>query len=526
MALSVFQVIFGDQMQSFVLRLSLCVLISVCAGCANITTPTGGKKDKTPPKMVSIDPADSLLNTRVKRIEIHFDEYITVGDISKEVALSPMLSIQPTVTGKNKTVLVKIVDSLLEDNTTYRLSFGNAIKDLHEGNPFTGYTYTFSTGPYFDSLELKGRVINAATGLPDTGGVTVELYSAKDNDSAVVRHKPKYITKANSNGDFKFKGLPGRFYRIYALKDKNDNLIYDGGIAGEQIAFVENPVMPVVKSDTVMKPILLRMFAEVVDTGFKKTDSLGKKSTDTLSKKDIEKRKAKKAANNTADYSVGLDTTNATRRTFDITHPIDIVFNIPYVLNKAKITLTNDSAGITLTPEVSIITDSLHPQILHVYPGAPGEMAWAEDRVYILRLVKGFAKDTAGKDLMPARFTFHTREDDDYGKIQIHLPTKYYSRRYLLMVTADQDTLYLKPVTDTIVSLSRLRPGKYSFRIIVDKNGNGKWDTGDLFGKIQPEEVIPYPDVMTLRSGWENVVDFEQKPPEKKSGGNDNIKPK
>ena len=99
----------------------LLVLLCMGAGCANITAPTGGKKDVIPPRMVSIDPKDSLLNTRVKRIEIHFDEYITVGDAAKEVSFSPILAIQPTVTGKGKTVTVKIIDSLLEDNTTYRL---------------------------------------------------------------------------------------------------------------------------------------------------------------------------------------------------------------------------------------------------------------------------------------------------------------------------------------------------------------------------------------------------------------------
>ncbi len=500
-------------------RFLLCFVISVCAGCANITAPTGGKKDTTPPKLVSIDPQDSLLNTKVKRIDIIFDEYITVADVSKEVALSPMLSVQPVVTGLNKHVTVKIVDSLLEENTTYRLSFGNSIKDLHEGNPFHSYTYTFSTGPYFDSLELSGTVINAASGLPDTGGVSVVLYSAKDNDSAVVRHKPKYITKANSKGEFLFKGLPGRSFRIYALKDLNGNLIYDGPADNEMIAFNDVPVVP---GDTVRKPIQLRMFKEMVDTAIRKT-------TDTLAKgKDAKdtKAKAKNKGINNASYSLDVDTTNATRRTFDITRPANLVFSQPTQVNKNKITLSYDSAGITIPTDLSIVTDTAHPLAYRIFPVSDGVMSWAEDKVYTLRLAKGFAKDTAGKDLMPSRYTFHTKEDEDYGKIRIHLPTKYYDTRYLLLVTADQDTTYMKPVTDTFISLSRLKPAKYTFRIIVDKNRNGKWDTGDLFGKIQPEEVIPYSETLSLRANWEHEIDFEPKPKEKKSNTKDNVKPK
>ena len=139
-------------------------------------------------------------------------------------------------------------------------------------------------------------------------------------------------------------------------------------------------------------------------------------------------------------------------------------------------------------------------------------MHWLEDKVYTFRLAKGFAKDTAGKDLMPSRYVFRSQEDDDYGKIQLHLPTKYFDRHFVLMVTTEKDTVYQKPVLDTIINLVRLKPAKYTFRIIADKNGNGKWDTGDLFAKLQPEEVIPYSEDIKLRAGFENLVDFEEKP--------------
>ncbi len=497
-------------MKTCVRFLLLLVTVCISAGCANITAPTGGKKDTIPPKLVSVEPADSLLDTNVKRIEMYFDEYITVSDVTKEVELSPILAVQPVVTSNNKHVVVKIVDSLLEKNTTYRVSFGKAIKDLHEGNPFigkgkNGYTYTFSTGPYFDSLELKGKVISAATGLPDTGGVLVVLYSAKDKDSAVVKHKPKYVTRANAKGDYTFKGLPGRSFRIYALKDPNNNLIYDGPMTGEMIAFNEQPVTP---GDTSQKPVLLRLFSEVVDTANKNTDSV-KKATDSIANNTGFKRK-KESGN--VSYSVNLDTTNAAKRTFDITKPIKLTFTKSTQLNKDKISLSYDSSDISVPAGITITADTAHPLVYRICPGSPGDMQWLEDKVYTLKLAKGFAKDTAGKDLMPSRYTFRSREDDDYGKIQLHLPTKYFGSHFVLMVTTDNDTVYQKPVLDTVVSLVRLKPGKYTFRVIVDKNGNGKWDTGDLFLKLQPEEVIPYPEELKLRAGFEHVIDFEEKP--------------
>src|SRR3569833_251099 len=138
----------------------LVFLIFIRAGCANLVTHTGGIKDIKQPKLVSVTPADSLLNTRVGKLVLRFDEYITLTDASKDVQISPILAIQPVVTSAYKRVNLRIADTLLQSNTTYRFTFGKAIRDLHEGNPFTGYTYTFSTGAYFDSLELNGNVLN------------------------------------------------------------------------------------------------------------------------------------------------------------------------------------------------------------------------------------------------------------------------------------------------------------------------------------------------------------------------------
>ena len=454
----------------------LLILLVLSAGCANITAPTGGRKDTIPPKLVTIDPPDSLKNTKVTRLEMHFNEYITVTDVTKEVQLSPILNIQPTVTGKNKTVIVKIVDSLLEPNTTYRLSFGSSIRDLHEGNPFPKYTYSFSTGAYFDSLQLHGTVINAATGLPDSGTILMELYNASDNDSAVVRHKPRYVTNTDASGNFLFKGLPKRPFHLYAIKDANSNMLYDGPVAGESVGFVDSIVVP---SDTSQAAINFSVFAEILDTAAKKVlDS-------ATSKKDT-KKQSKPQPETALTYSVNIDTSNTEKRTFDITSLINITFNKLPILNKDKITLTYDSLGITVSPAFTFILDSATNKLKI-------NTVWKENMVYKLRLVKGFAKDTSGVEVVPS---------------------KYNSTLYVLRVLADNDSIYQKPVTDTTIILTRLKPANYIFRIIVDKNHNGIWDTGDLLAKKQPEEIIPYKESIKLRQGFELIIsDFDKKLP-------------
>jgi hypothetical protein len=77
-----------------------------------------------------------------------------------------------------------------------------------------------------------------------------------------------------------------------------------------------------------------------------------------------------------------------------------------------------------------------------------------------------------------------------------------------------------------MVRLVRLKPAKYTFSIIVDKNDNGRWDTGDLLAHKQPEVVIPSTNTLTLKAGWTDTVDFEELVQDRKGGLRDRSKTK
>ncbi len=53
-----------------------------------------------------------------------------------------------------------------------------------------------------------------------------------------------------------------------------------------------------------------------------------------------------------------------------------------------------------------------------------------------------------------------------------------------------------------------LNPGKYSARIIIDTNNNGKWDTGDFEKNIQPEDVYYYPQFIEFKANWTTNQDW------------------
>lgn len=438
-----------------------------------------------------------------------FDEFVTLNDPGKEIQVQPVIPFPFTTILTGKKLTIKIPDTLLKDNTTYRISFGSAIKDLNENNEFKNYNYIFSTGDYFDSLEVSGLVYDAATGKP-AADVLVLLHDADLNDSSIVRSKPMYVAKTNSAGGFFMPGLPCRAFRIYALKDNDENLVYDG--EDELIGFSESVVFP---EDSLTQPITLRIFKELVpidstDTLALKTDSLKLKSRNPLKKRG-------KFDETELRYTIAVDTGDTVKRTYDINKPVKITFNNPVdTYNTERIAVVYDSLGEEMVADITIKRDTTE-EILFLHAD------WKENTLYTIKVYKDFATDTAGLMSLPAAYTFRTKSVDDYGTIKVNVATAYYSDKHVLQVLRGGDTVYNKVVTDTVVTINRLLPEKYELYILVDENQNGKWDTGDLFAKKQPEFVIPFTNTVELKAGWEIVLDFKE--PEKKKDKESRMKP-
>jgi hypothetical protein len=212
--------------------------------CANVVTPSGGPKDSKAPVVLEASPENNSTNFKGKSVHITFDEFVTLNNPTNNVMISPPMNKKPTYRTSGKTLIIRFEEPL-KPNTTYSINFGDAIKDLHEGNVFSGYTFTFSTGEKIDTLSLKGNVISAST-LSPMENMVVGLYT-DDNDTITLdsmpyRIKPYYITTTDKKGNFSFSGLADKDYLIFALKDNNSNLIYDQ--PNEEIAFNSDLVRP------------------------------------------------------------------------------------------------------------------------------------------------------------------------------------------------------------------------------------------------------------------------------------------
>ncbi len=214
-------------------------LILFCWSCAQQGSPSGGARDEDPPVVLESDPPNYSTRFEAKRIEVTFDEYIVLDNVNQQLIVSPPMEEQPKVKLKKKTLIIEYTDTL-KLNTTYTFNFGNAIKDLHEGNKLQNFEYVFSTGDILDSMSIRGSLKYAENlEVPDEA-ISIMLYTDL-RDSVPLLDIPLYVGRSNDSGVFSVNNLRPDMYKVFALKDGNNNLLFD--LPTEEIAFLDTSLI-------------------------------------------------------------------------------------------------------------------------------------------------------------------------------------------------------------------------------------------------------------------------------------------
>ena len=184
------------------------VIWTVLYSCASIGNPEGGPQDKLPPIFVKSEPEPDALNFNKSKIELSFDEIVTLDDPSNKIIVSPAQTEMPKLTANGKKVTVEIIDTLIP-NTTYTIDFSNSIQDNNEGNPLENFAFAFSTGSHIDSMRVAGIVLDSHT-LEPQQGVVVGLHSNLA-DSAFQKIKLERVARTNDRGQFIIRNIkPGK----------------------------------------------------------------------------------------------------------------------------------------------------------------------------------------------------------------------------------------------------------------------------------------------------------------------------
>lgn len=572
------------------------VAAAVMYSCANIGNPSGGPIDKTPPIFMRSNPTPNAVNVKDRKIEIFFDEIVTLKDPSTKIIVSPAQTEMPRMSALGRKVTVELVDSLLP-NTTYTIDFSNSIQDNNEGNAIDNFAFAFSTGSVIDSMRVSGYVLDSRT-LEPMQSVVVGLQSNLA-DSAFHKEKLQRVALTNDRGQFTIRNVSPGSYHIFALKDLDRD--YKFGNPTEDIAFLGSIIVPSIGSreaadtvyndlneiDTIMRAtrpayfpndILLSMFNEdrksqylannlrvdstrisltfaaasdtlpslsivgrndvpdqwytlersqtndtltywirpphlvsadtlMVATTYLRTDTASNLSwgTDTL-KFTFQRQKAKKKKKNEETDSLEqirfMELHPLANGTQEVYAPLLLQTGTPIERYSREAfhlqrKLQNDTTFYPAEIKSIALRDStLSRRDLML------KVDWEPGAAYTLAVDSLAMTDIYGLQTKPLKVDFNVRKMEEYGNIVFNIPAVRDSAIVELLDGTDKVVLHT-PVKNHRAELLNLQPGKYYARLFIDRNGNGKYDTGNYDMHLQPEETVYYPGAINLKKNWD-----------------------
>jgi hypothetical protein len=545
------------------------VFFMFLAACAKQGAPTGGVKDTRPPGIDSTRSSRNFAtNFTGKTLQVTFDEWVTLSDVATQVLVSPPLATKPTpqVTLRGKTVTVEFPeDEILQPNTTYTINFGNAVKDLHEGNPAANLRYVFSTGAYIDSLKVQGVVKNAFTN-EGVENITVVLYE-KNTDSVLRQQKPFYFAKTNKGGEYLIENVRQGTFKMAAIEDVSNNLKWEEG--SERIAFPDSLLRV---ADSLTRAPVLRLFQGkglprradadarryglvrlryntfpdslvIGHSGPEGLRILQERSLDTMlvwydlptatawelyAGRDTVKVKALEKSAFTEKYKLifaddappatagGKFTRNRITETEAETEkpakvPPKVIQQSPArrtSLDFSSPIATVDTAKWLLEVDsvarraFSVTPDSATNRRLHLqYNWPPGGTA-------TLTLLPGAVTDFYGvANADTLRRTIAIFNAKQLGGLNLTLDSLQINMPYVLRLmegesAVEEERRFVANATSMRFPFANLRTLTYSVQLIEDRNNNGQWDTGHYYKHLQPERVF-IRKLEALRPNWE-----------------------
>ncbi|MDB5114667.1 MAG: hypothetical protein JWQ79_159 [Mucilaginibacter sp.] len=520
-----------------VLTLSLFIF-----GCAVQQKPQGGPRDRTPPKLLKATPANQTHNFSAKQIKLDFDEYFKLNNMFQEITVFPAPEKMPDFKTKQKSLIITFKDTL-QKNTTYVINFGKSIGDMNENNILKNFTYVFSTGSHIDSLSMSGSVVNTLTQQKEKD-VTVFLFTPKQDSLLFGKKRPSIYTTTDTAGNFTLSNLKEGTYKIYALKESAPNKIYDND--NELIAFSKKDIH--LQHDTAN--ISLRLFKQI-PTKFRlverKFDNDGKMfftfnkplenpSVRILYPAGLDEQKIvdiNKTRDTVMIYSKNMDFDSVSVAFYENHKPIDTT----YLHKGRKETFTRTvTMGLGLSKSGSTLTPNTD---LHLYfntpiaTADPSLVTLKEDSTYVNYTL---LKDTGNAKLYSLKYRwrpkvnytltinegaftniygdknkrlplrkFQLDNPDSYSTLTLNVTVPDTGRSYVVELLNDQKLpLRSDRVTkNTNLIYRNMYVGKFTVRVIYDDNHNGKWDSGNVKAKKQPENIWLYDKVFTLRPNWE-----------------------
>ncbi len=362
-------------------------------------------------------------------------------------------------------------------------------------------------------------------------------------DTLFGKKKPTIFASTDSSGNFSLNNLHEGDYRIYALKETAPNKIFDND--NELVAFQKEPIH--LRKDTSNVHLsLFKQDPEKIRPTDRRFDTDGKmfftfnKPLDNPSVKILFPPALD--AQKMVDFSKTRDTAMIYMRNMDFdsirvsflqnNKPLDTIalrkgrkeafdrtINLQYnttqdgrlkpginLLVTSNIPIqTIDNSIITLNEDSTNVSGFTITKDTATFKKLTVSYKWKPNSRYQLIFNEGALTSIYGDKNKKLPKIFQLDKADNYGEMTLKVTIPDTSKAYVLELLNDQKVVvHTDPILKSTTLVYKNYPvGKYNVRIIYDANKNGKWDSGNVKQKRQPENIWLYTKEITLRSNWE-----------------------
>ena len=253
------------------------------------------------------------------------------------------------------------------------------------------------------------------------------------------------------------------------------------------------------------------LYTDSLDQLVPKTDTiylankLTREQREKLAKKEAEakekerKKKEKKGEKIEKEKAVFLTMNVDAPSSFDVNRNITLSFEEP--IERIDTSAIHMSVKVdTLWQETPFlfVADTLLPRKYEILA------EWEPEKEYRLTIDSAAIVGLYGLHTKKVEQTVKVKKLDEYGTLLLNLQGAPSTSMVELLDNGGKVLRQQKITSENTADFYYLAPNtKYYIRLFNDRNGNGKWDTGNVKQALQPEEVYYCPKVWEMKANFE-----------------------
>lgn len=130
---------------------------------------------------------------------------------------------------------------------------------------------------------------------------------------------------------------------------------------------------------------------------------------------------------------------------------------------------------------------------------------WKQNANYTLAINESAFTDIYGDKNKRVLRRFQLDKPENYSLLTLKVTVPDTSKQYIVQVLNDRKEILRSDIIhkNTSLAYKNYLTGKYQVKVVYDENKNGKWDSGNVKLRIQPENIWVSDAIITLRPNWE-----------------------